>query len=84
MRLQGIYARRPSRFRKTTNSDHDDPIAPNIIERNFTATASNQIWVGDITYVWTAAGWLYLAVLIDISSRRVVGWALAITCETRS
>ena len=52
------------------------PIAPNLLGQCFTATAPNQVWVGDITYIWTAEGWAYLAVLLDLYSRRVVGWAL--------
>ena len=52
------------------------PIAPNLLDQNFTATAPNQAWVGDITYIWTAEGWAYLAVLLDLYSRRVVGWSL--------
>ncbi len=64
------------RFRVTTNSDHDEPIAPNLLKRNFTADAPDRVWVGDITYVWTREGWMYLAVLIDVYSRRIVGWAL--------
>ncbi len=71
------------RFRATTQSDHDDPIAPNLLERDFTAEAPDRVWAGDITYVWTEEGWMYLAVLIDdvySPSRRLVGpWP--ITCE---
>jgi putative transposase len=76
MRENGIKARLRPRFRRTTDSRHDQPVAPNLLERNFTTSAPNQAWVGDITYVWTAEGWAYLAVLLDLYSRRVVGWAL--------
>ena len=76
MREEGIAARPRRRFRVTTDSKHDDPIAPNLLERDFTAERPNEVWVGDITYVWTAEGWCYLAVLLDLFSRRVVGWAL--------
>lgn len=76
MRADGLIARPKKRFRVTTQSDHDDPIAPNILKRNFTAEAPDRVWVGDITYVWTNEGWMYLAVLIDVYSRRVVGWAM--------
>ena len=76
MRENGLRARPRRRFRRTTDSRHDLPVAPNLLERNFTTTAPNQAWVGDITYVWTAEGWAYLAVLLDLFSRRVVGWTL--------
>lgn len=76
MRADGLIARPRKRFRVTTQSDHSNPIAPNLLARNFTAEAPNRVWVGDITYVWTTEGWMYLAVLIDVYSRRVVGWAM--------
>ena len=76
MRENGIWGRIRRRFRHTTDSRHKLPIAPNLLGQNFTATAPNQAWVGDITYIWTAEGWAYLAVLLDLYSRRVVGWAL--------
>jgi putative transposase len=76
MRENGLWARVRRRFRHTTDSRHKLPIAPNLLGQRFTATAPNQAWVGDITYIWTAEGWCYLAVLIDLYSRRVVGWAL--------
>jgi len=72
----GLAARRKRRFRVTTQSDHDHPIAPHLLQRNFHAEAPDRVWVGDITYVWTREGWMYLAVLIDVYSRRVVGWAM--------
>jgi len=75
MRENGIWARIRRRFRHTTDSNHRLPVAPNLLAQNFTATAPNQAWVGDITYIWTAEGWAYLAVLLDLYSRRVVGWA---------
>ena len=76
MRESGLRAVPKKRFRATTDSKHDDPIAPNLLERDFTAAQPDAVWVGDITYVWTAQGWSYLAVLIDLYSRRVVGWSL--------
>ncbi len=76
MRENGIWARIRRRFRHTTDSTHKLPVAPNLLQQNFTAAAPNQAWVGDITYIWTAEGWSYLAVLIDLYSRRVVGWAM--------
>jgi transposase InsO family protein len=77
MRENGLLACSPRRFRVTTDSDHALPIAPNLLEQDFTADAPNRVWVGDITYVWTAQGWGYLAVLLDLFSRRVVGWSFA-------
>jgi transposase InsO family protein len=82
MKEDGISARTKRRFVKTTDSKHDFPIAPNLLQRNFTADAPNEIWVGDITYLDTQQGWLYLAVLIDLYSRRVVGWAMSEHIDT--
>src|ERR1700676_3380442 len=78
MRRHGIRAimARPRRVR-TTDSRHDFPIAPNLLERNFTAAAPNRIWLADITYIETDQGWLYLATVMDLYSRRIVGWAMA-------
>lgn len=76
MRENGLRARPRRRFKRTTDSGHKLPVAPNLLERRFTASAPNEAWVGDITYIWTAEGWSYLAVLLDLYSRRVVGWAL--------
>jgi putative transposase len=77
MRRHGIRAimARPRRVR-TTDSRHDFPIAPNLLERNFTAAAPNRIWLADITYVETGQGWLYLATVLDLYSRKIVGWAM--------
>ena len=68
---------RRKRTPRTTDSRHDQPIAPNVIERDFTATAPNQKWLADITYVDTDEGWLYLAAVLDCFSRKIVGWAAA-------
>lgn len=76
MRENGVTARPLKRFRKTTDSNHDLPIAPNLLKRNFESDSLNKVWVGDITYIWTGSGWTYLAVIVDLFSRRVVGWAL--------
>jgi len=75
MRREGICATRKRRFRKTTDSNHKSPIAPNVLDRKFDVDLPNTAWVTDVTYVWTYEGWLYLAVLLDLFSRRVVGWA---------
>lgn len=77
MREHGLSGIPKKRFKATTDSDHDAPIAPNLLNRDFSAEAPNQTWVGDITYLRTRAGWAYLAVLIDLHSRKVVGWSVA-------
>lgn len=77
MREEGILGRRKPRFRKTTDSNHKLPVADNVLAREFSTDAPDRAWVADITYVWTAEGWLYLAVIIDLYSRRIVGWSMA-------
>lgn len=77
LRRQGLRAKAARKFKATTNSRHSLPVAPNLLEQNFTAMAPNQKWVGDITYLATGEGWLYLAVLIDLYSRKVIGWAMS-------
>ncbi len=77
MRQNGIQVIRNRKFKRTTDSDHAFNIAPNLLQQNFTASGPNQKWAGDITYVWTREGWVYLAVIIDLFSRRVVGWAIS-------
>jgi transposase InsO family protein len=81
MKTQGLHARRPRRFRCTTDSKHVLPVSPNVLARAFEAQAPNQSWVGDITYIETAQGWLYLAVLLDLFSRRVIGWSMGETLD---
>ena len=76
MRENGLQARQKRRFKRTTDSEHAWPVAPNLIDQDFTATGPNQKWGADISYVWTREGWLYLAVVIDLFSRRVVGWSV--------
>ena len=76
MREEGIEGQRKRRFRTTTDSRHSHPVAANHLDRNFTASAPNKIWVSDITYIWTREGWTYLAAILDLFSRRVVGWSL--------
>lgn len=77
MRENGLKARQKRRFKRTTDSLHAFPVAPNLLDQDFTATGLNQKWGADISYVWTREGWLYLAVIIDLFARRVVGWAVS-------
>ncbi len=79
MRRHGIQARAKRQFRVTTDSDHAFPVAPNLLARAFTAPAPNQVWLADMTYIATSEGWLYLAVVLDLFSRKVVGWAMSET-----
>lgn len=76
MRVDHLRARGARKYRATTDSTHGKPVAPNLLDRQFTAAAPNTAWVGDITYLWTKEGWMYLAVFIDLYSRMVVGWKL--------
>jgi transposase InsO family protein len=77
MRDIGLYSRIKRKFIVTTNSDHLLPVAKNLLNRDFTATAPNRKWVADITYIPTRQGWLYLAVVLDLFSRRIVGWSMS-------
>lgn len=77
MQRQQLRAKAAAKFKATTNSNHGLPVAPNLIKRDFTAEDINQKYVGDITYLWTDEGWLYLAIFIDVFSRKVVGWAIS-------
>jgi putative transposase len=77
MRRQGLRAEAAKKSKATTNSNHNLPVAPNLLQQDFTAAEPNQKYVGDITYLWTKEGWLYLAVVIDLYSRLVVGWAMS-------
>jgi transposase InsO family protein len=79
MQCLGLRAKAKRRFKLTTDSSHDLPIAPNVLNRNFYADAPNKKWVGDISYIWTNEGWLYLAVVIDLYSRAVIGWSIQST-----
>jgi transposase InsO family protein len=76
MRRHGIQGRRKRRAPRTTDSEHALPIAPNLLDRRFTAAAPNRVWLADITCIPTNEGWLYLAVVLDLFSRRVVGWSM--------
>lgn len=75
MREQQLRAKAARKYKATTDSSKTKDIAPDLVKRDFTSPAPNKIWVGDITYLWTVEGWLYLAVFIDLFSRKVVGWA---------
>lgn len=77
MREQGLRAKAARKFKATTSSKHSLPVAPNLLDQEFLASKPNEKWVGDITYLWTNEGWLYLAVMIDLYSRMVVGWAMS-------
>ena len=77
MREAAVWVRYRRRYRVTTDSGHAHPVYPNLVARNFDVSAPNKVWAGDITYIWTQAGWLYLAVVIDLYSRKVVGWSMS-------
>jgi transposase InsO family protein len=84
MRAEGVRAKRRRRFRVTTDSRHGEPVAPNVLDRRFAVAqvaAPDRVWAGDITYVATREGWLYLAVVLDLASRRVIGWSMRHTLE---
>jgi putative transposase len=83
MKQGGLYGRQQGRYRvQTTDSNHDQPIAPNRLAEAPKATAPNQLWVADITYIQTRAGWLYLAGILDLYSRKIVGWAMSERIDT--
>lgn len=78
MRHEGLQAKAKRKFQpQTTDSSHDKPVAENILDRQFTAEEPNRKWVTDITYIWTLEGWLYLAAVMDLCSRKIVGWSMA-------
>lgn len=76
MRAGGIRAKTVKKWRATTDSAHAHPVVPNTLNRQFAVAAPNRVWAGDITYVWTTEGWLYLAVVLDLYSRRVMAWGM--------
>ena len=76
MRENGIKAKTKKKFKVTTDSKHTLPVCDNIVARNFSPLAPNQLWLGDITYIWTRSGWLYLAAVMDAYSRKIVGWCM--------
>ena len=86
MRALGLRAKSSRRFKATTNSRHRFPVAPNLLldrqmKRRFDVKEANRLWVSDITYVWTSEGWLYLAIVLDAWSRKIVGWSCSKTLE---
>ena len=76
LRRQGLRAKAAKRFKATTKSDHGRPVAENVLAQDFSTTGPNEKWAGDITYLWTDEGWVYLAVILDLHSRQVIGWAM--------
>lgn len=76
MRKHGLGAKQRRKYRSTTDSNHDYPVAPNIVARNFDIAEPDKVWVSDITYIPTAEGWLYLCIILDLYSRKIVGWAM--------
>ena len=83
MKLAGVKVRKKKKYRTTTRSNHRYPVSPNLVERCFRTEKPNMVWVSDITYVKTVEGWLYLAVVMDLYSRKVVGWSLARTIAVK-
>jgi transposase InsO family protein len=81
MKEEGIKAKRVKKSRRTTDSRHNWPVAENVLARDFTAFRPDEVWTSDITCVWTAEGWLYLVVFLDLYSRLVVGWAVSESLE---
>lgn len=79
LQIQGAI--RKPRFIRTTDSNHDHVISPNLLKRNFSVEAPNRVWVSDLTYLRTAQGWLYLCVFLDLFSRRIVGWSMSDNME---
>jgi len=77
MKRQGLIPKAAQRFKVTTDSNHTKPVAPNLLDQDFSAECPNQKWAGDITYLYTSEGWLYLAVIIDLHSRAVIGWSMS-------
>lgn len=76
MREHGIRARHKRRYKVTADAKHGLPVAKNLLERNFAPSAPNQVWTFDSTYLWTGEGWLYLAIVMDLFNREVIGWSL--------
>ena len=77
MRMNGIHAKTKKKYKVTTNSEHNYSVAPNLLNQDFWTNAVNRIWVGDITYIRTWQGWLYLTVILDLFNRKIVGWSMS-------
>lgn len=77
MRENNWRAKAAKKYKATTNSNHSLPVAPNLLQQNFSANKPNEKWVSDITYIWTDEGWLYLATVMDLCSRKLIGWSLS-------
>ncbi len=77
MKLAGVEAKQRKKFKATTDSKHNLPVAPNLLDRNFNVSEPDCVYCADITYIWTAEGWLYLAIVLDLFSRQIVGWSMS-------
>jgi len=77
MQEMGLRSKQKRKFRVTTDSKHNEPVAPNLLNRQFSVSEPNRVWVSDITYLWTMSGWVYLTVILDLYSRMVVGWTVS-------
>jgi transposase InsO family protein len=84
LRKFGYNARFHLKLRATTNSNHDLPVCPNILNRDFQADGAGEKWVSDLTYLWTTGGWLYLTVILDLYDRKVIGWAFSATMDAKA
>lgn len=76
MREMGLFGQPRRRYRQTTDSEHSSPVAENLLDRKFEVSDPDTVWAADLTFVWTDQGWLYLAVVMDLYSRRIVGWSM--------
>lgn len=83
MKKYDIQAKTKRKFKVTTHSKHKKPLSEDLVKRDFTASAKNELWTSDITYIWTKEGWLYLAVILDVWCRKIVGWALESTLSSK-
>ncbi len=83
MAISNVEAKTKRKFKVTTDSKHNLPVAPNLLNREFTVSAPDRVWVADITYIWTREGWLYLAIVLDLFSRRIVGWETSNRINTK-
>jgi putative transposase len=77
MQRLGLIVKTPRRYKATTESKHNYPVAPNLLNREFSVARPDRVWVSDITCLWTREGWLYLAIILDLFSRKIVGWAMS-------